>query len=143
MQFVIRDLRESEYQQVLAFMALLEPTLPAEIVAERMANMLASDWRCLGVFGEAVGKPIGIAGYSYRTHLFSGKVMYVENVALLPQLRGAGIGERLMAQLRDMAIATDCKMITLDAYQKNLGARKFYERLGYEPRGVHFVLELA
>jgi GNAT superfamily N-acetyltransferase len=142
MQFEIRDLRDAEYQHVLAFMALLEPNLSAEVVAERMTSMLASNWRCLGVFSMGDQQPIGIAGYSFRTHLFSGKTMYVENVALLPQLRGAGIGEKLMARLQDIALAADCKMISLDAYQKNAGARRFYERLGYDPRGVHFVLEL-
>jgi GNAT superfamily N-acetyltransferase len=137
----IRALHDDEYGCVVDFMALLEPDIAPDVIHARMQTMRQDGWRCIGAFGKAAS-PIGIAGYSFRTHLFSGKVMYVENVALLPDARNQGIGDALMSYLRELAINESAKKITLDAYQRNEGARRFYQRLGYDPRGVHFVLDL-
>jgi ribosomal protein S18 acetylase RimI-like enzyme len=139
----IRALLADEYCAVIDFMALLEPDLPAVQVQTRMQQMQRDGWQCVGMFAAGQSAPAGIAGYSFRTHLFSGLVMYVENVAFLPHLRGQGLGEQLMQHLHQIARAHGAQKITLDAYQRNQGAQKFYQRLGYDPRGVHFVLDLT
>ena len=48
----------------------------------------------------------------------------------------------MMDWLAAHARSRGCRKITLDAYQRNLAARQFYQTLGYDPRGVHFVLDL-
>ena len=48
-----------------------------------------------------------------------------------------------MIWLENLARELGCEMLTLDAYARNKRARTFYARLGYDPRGVHFVKELA
>jgi GNAT superfamily N-acetyltransferase len=138
----IRELLDAEYSMVPNMMQLLEPTLQADAILARMEAMRVDGWRCIGVFVEGTSTPIGIAGFSYRTHLFSGKVMYVENVVIEPAARGNNVGEKLMLHLHQLARDAGAALITLDAYQRNSGAQKFYRRLGYDPRGVHFVLEL-
>ena len=69
--------------------------------------------------------------------------MYVENVVFLPEARNQGAGEALMLWLENLARELGCEMLTLDAYARNERARAFYERIGYDPRGVHFVKELG
>lgn len=141
MKVQFRDLVEAEYASAITLVQLLEPELSAELISERSASMRTEGWLCIGVFDGA--EMLGLAGYSLRTHLFSGRVMYVENVVLVPTARGKGIGEQLMTWLEQKAVTLSCRMLTLDAYARNLGARTFYQRLGYDPRGVHFVKELA
>lgn len=137
----LRDLTASEYVRLPPLIRLLEPDLPEALIVERIALLQARGWRCLGAFN-AQGSLLGVAGYSVLSHLFSGPVLYVENVVLLPAARGGGLGRQLMAWLKNHAMASGCRKITLDAYQKNAAAQAFYQRLGYDPRGVHFVLDL-
>jgi diamine N-acetyltransferase len=127
--------------RIAPLIQLLEPALSIATIQARLDEMFQSQFQCVGAFiGDQL---IGLAGFSIRTHCFSGRVMYVENVVLQPAARGAKSGEALMMWLELHARAAGCHLLTLDAYAKNTGARRFYERLGYDPRGVHFVKELA
>lgn len=139
--FTLRDLTLDEYHLLPALIQLLEPDLPEALIVERVTLLLSRGWRCVGAF-DGSGTLLGVAGYSELSHLFAGRVLYVENVVLLPAARGSGLGRQLMDWLKDHAIATGCRKITLDAYQKNTAAQAFYKQLGYDPRGVHFVLDL-
>ena len=141
-----------KFQQVAAgdvrlpkLVQLLEPELSLELIAQRLAEMDMQGSVCIGVFldnRESADKLVGLGSYGLRTHCFSGRVMFVENVVFHPEFRGAGYGEALMQEFECIARAADCSMLTLDAYARNVRARNFYQRLGYDPRGVHFVKEL-
>jgi GNAT superfamily N-acetyltransferase len=131
---------DADYAHVPALFARLEPDIPAALVRERLARMRADGWQCLGAFVD--GEIVAMAGWSERCHLFSGPVLYVENVAVDPAWKGRGLGRRLMAWLEAEGRRRGCAKITLDAYASKTAARAFYERLGYDPRGVHFVREL-
>lgn len=136
----MRDFSVDDYARLPELFALLEPDLPAATVAARIPAMQAQGWRCVGAYAD--GQLVGMAGYGLRQHLFSGPVMYVENVAVLPAWRAHGIGARLMNWIEAAARERGCNKVTLDAYAVNAAARAFYQRLGYDPRGVHFVREL-
>ncbi|HWS25022.1 MAG TPA: GNAT family N-acetyltransferase [Xanthomonadales bacterium] len=136
----VRQFADADYARLPEMFAWLEPDLPAATVLARIPPMQAQGWRCVGAF--AGDQLIGMAGFGARHHLFSGPVMYVENVAVLPDWRTHGIGVRLMRWIEALARQSGCNKITLDAYAVNAGARAFYQRLGYDPRGVHFVLDL-
>ncbi len=135
----IKPFSDAEYETLPELFAFLEPQLPRSEVIERCNEMRASGWFCVGAYGDSLQ---AMAGLSLRTHLFSGRVAFVENVVVLPEFRGRGLGQMLMAWIEHYARERGCRMVTLDAYQTNLPARAFYERLGYDPRGVHFVREL-
>ncbi len=127
--------------RIVSFIQLLEPELTVATIHARLVEMAGQGYACVGCFeNDAL---LGIAGFSIRTHCFSGRVMFVENVVFLPEARGLGMGESLMAWLEGRARALGCAMLTLDAYARNVRARAFYSRLGYDPRGVHFVKELG
>jgi diamine N-acetyltransferase len=122
--------------------------VPLIALQNRLAEMFAAGYQCVGVLAgpvanESTGQLLGLAGFSVRTHCFSGRVMYVENVVLLPEARGAGAGQALMRWLEARALRAGCTMVTLDCYAKNLRAQTFYTRLDYDARGVHFVKDLV
>lgn len=138
----LAELADPDYAQVPALVQLLEPQLPLSTIRRRMARMRQTGWVCIGAWTPA-GELVAIAGVSTRTHFFSGTVDFVENVVVRPDWRGRGLGEALMRRLEDRARAAGSVKLTLDAYAVNLGARRFYERLGYDPRGIHYVRELV
>lgn len=79
---------------------------------------------------------------------------YLQNLAIVPEVRGRGIGERLLAEAVDRARSAGLARLHLDLYAEN-PARRLYERAGLrtivetrvppleaEGIGVHLRMEL-
>jgi ribosomal protein S18 acetylase RimI-like enzyme len=60
----------------------------------------------------------------------------VVGVAVLEQWRGVGLGKRLMQLLISEAIALGLKLLVLESYEKNTGAIKLYEKMGFRSAGM-------
>lgn len=57
----------------------------------------------------------------------------LDNLHVLPDLKGRGLGRRLMCEIaRRVLQHNSCLRLHLWAYEQNLEARRFYERLGGE-----------
>jgi len=62
----------------------------------------------------------------------------LDNLHVLPELKGKGLGRQLIAAVADRVEADGlCKRMHLWAYEQNLGARRFYERLGGAVTLIH------
>lgn len=86
------------------------------------------------VAGRAVGR-LTLAREPRRIH--------VVDLALLPEVRGQGIGSTLLVDVLDEAAATG-RTVSLHVEVHNLRAARLYERLGFRDagqRGVHRLLE--
>ncbi|KDN86442.1 GNAT family N-acetyltransferase [Kitasatospora cheerisanensis] len=73
-------------------------------------------------------------------------VRQIQGLALLPQARGRGVGDALLAAACDAARAAGARRLTLRVLGHNAPARRLYERNGFEVLGVlpgHFLLEDA
>ena len=57
---------------------------------------------------------------------------YIEHLAVLPGKRRQGIGKQLMEFAESQARAKDLKRVTLNVEIENEGARRLYERLGFQ-----------
>ena len=57
-------------------------------------------------------------------------------IAVLPDWRGQGIGEQLMGAAEAWAREHGAEQIILDLSAANEGAKRFYDRLGYEVYGL-------
>lgn len=56
--------------------------------------------------------------------------VYLDCLYLTPETRGLGIGRKIMNQISDYAQQENCKEIQWQTPDFNVGAIKFYERLG-------------
>lgn len=61
--------------------------------------------------------------------------IHINNVAILPDLRGQGIGTTLMNRVFDEAKRLGARRATLEVRASNEGARRLYERLGFYVAG--------
>jgi ribosomal protein S18 acetylase RimI-like enzyme len=59
-------------------------------------------------------------------------VVYIARMELLPELQGRGIGRRVAERLIEDARRERVASVQLDVLEGNVGARRFYERLGFE-----------
>jgi len=62
--------------------------------------------------------------------------IHINNVAVLPELRGQGIGSALMRRVFDEAHGLGARRATLEVRASNDGARRLYERLGFYVAGT-------
>lgn len=62
--------------------------------------------------------------------------IHINNVAILPDLRGQGIGTALMRRVFDEATSLGARRATLEVRESNEGARRLYERLGFYVAGT-------
>lgn len=67
----------------------------------------------------------------------------VEGVRVATAHRGTGVGEALMQHAIARATQAGCSLVQLTTDAKRADARRFYERLGFEPTHVGFKLRLA
>lgn len=61
---------------------------------------------------------------------------YIMQLYVLPDLQKSGVGKALMAYATDILKEKGYKRVILNTLEKNLNARAFYERLGYEYIGA-------
>jgi len=61
---------------------------------------------------------------------------YIEHLAVLPELRGQGMGKQLMEFGENQARAKGLKRLALDVEIENEGARQFHQRLGFHEAKV-------
>ena len=67
---------------------------------------------------------------------FDDDVAHLNLLAVAPEHRRQGLGRQLMEWLTVTAIEAGVFRMNLELRTQNEGARKFYERLGFEPMGV-------
>ncbi|WP_235890571.1 GNAT family N-acetyltransferase [Martelella alba] len=71
-----------------------------------------------------------------------GKSLIIEAVQTRSDLRGHGIGGKMVAYAIDEAKRLDCRLVQLMSNAKRLDAHRFYERLGFSPSHLGFKMKL-
>lgn len=61
---------------------------------------------------------------------------HINNLAVLPELRGRGLGTQLLEVITHEAAQLGASVLTLEVRQSNDAARRLYERAGFYQDGV-------
>ncbi len=91
-----------------------------------------------------VGERDGIVVATYQLTFIAGLSLratrraQVESVRVASDLRGGGIGEAMLADAEARALAAGCGLMQLTMNATRADARRFYERIGFEPSHVGF-----
>jgi len=70
------------------------------------------------------------------------KAGVVEDVAVLPEFQGKGIGRAMMEHAREQCRAAGCYKMTLSSNLSREGAHRFYDSLGFERHGYSFLMQV-
>jgi GNAT superfamily N-acetyltransferase len=86
------------------------------------------------VLAEEEGRPVGFALFfhSYSTFLAQPGI-YLEDLFVLPEHRGHGVGRALLRHLARLAVERGCGRLEWAVLDWNEDAIRFYERLGAKP----------
>lgn len=83
------------------------------------------------VIAEADGEPVGFALFFSSFSTFLGRPgIWLEDLFVLPERRGGGIGRALLTHLAQLAVARGCGRLEWSALDWNEPALAFYRRLG-------------
>ena len=107
-------------------------TPPDDGAAGRLVRDIAGEYpRFQAFLAEVNGKPVGyaVAFETYSTFLAEPKY-YVEDIFILPEFRGQGIGRAMFAVLAEEALSRGCGGMAWQALDWNKIAIDFYEGLG-------------
>jgi len=108
---------------------------PRYYTNEDFAKMLADPERYVFVAEEDGGRIVGYA-FAYIIHVRRHPTyidfdrFYIDDICVLEECRGKGIGKRLFAACREAAAQTDCTTMELGVFGFNKGAIAFYEACG-------------
>ena len=109
-----------------------EPTPGVEAIAATLRRLLEP--------GEVTGllagpEPAGLALLRFRPGLWSeGAEAYLQELYVVPSLRGQGIGRRLLEESIEVARAKGADTIDLNTGETDTAARALYESLGFTNR---------
>lgn len=83
---------------------------------------------------ELDGRPVGFALFFHTFSTFLGRPgLYLEDLFVLPEARGRGVGRALLAHLARVALARDCGRLEWSVLDWNEPALRFYRSLGAHP----------
>ena len=90
------------------------------------------------------GEPAGFALFFHNFSTFLGRPgVYLEDLFVIPRLRGHGIGKTLLSYLARLAVERGCGRLEWWVLDSNEPAIRFYERLGAYPMDDWTVFRVA
>jgi len=96
------------------------------------------------VLAEEAGEPIGFALFFYTFSTFLARPgLYLEDLFVLSEHRGRGVGRALLAHLANLAVERKCGRLEWAVLNWNHEAIRFYERLGAKPNSQWTVYRLT
>lgn len=123
------------------------PSPGAAVLERRLRSLLRSST----TFAIVAGRPaVAIALVTVRSNVwYEGSVALLDELYVVPPLRGHGIGSAVMNELHSIARAGTIELIEVNVDEADTDAARFYERHGYvgvEPmtggRAFYFSREL-
>ena len=96
------------------------------------------------VLAEEDGIPIGFALFFHSFSTFLARPgIYLEDLFVVPEHRGRGVGRTLLSHLARLAVEKGCGRLEWAVLNWNRDAIGFYERLGARPNSEWTVYRLA
>ncbi|MDQ3516834.1 MAG: GNAT family N-acetyltransferase [Gemmatimonadota bacterium] len=89
---------------------------------------------------DAEGQPLGFIHLETKTDYFTEEEHgHVSDLVVASSAEHRGVGRALMAAAEEWARGLGFRLLTLNVFDTNHGARKLYDRLGYQPDTMKMV----
>lgn len=96
------------------------------------------------LIAEDGGEPVGFALFFHNYSTFLAQPgIYLEDLFVIPERRGAGFGRALLERLAQIAVDRGCGRLEWAVLDWNGDAIRFYERLGAKPNADWTVYRLT
>lgn len=96
------------------------------------------------IIGYVDEKPVAFALYFNNFSTFKGKRgLYLEDIFVIPEMRGNGVGKKLLKRLAQIAKENDCARFEWSVLDWNEPAINFYKSIGAKPMDEWTVYRLT
>ena len=105
---------------------------------EELLEILKDDSRPVFVARDEAGEVLGYAFCVFQQYFGNNiltdiKTLYIDDLCVDEASRGRRVGSALYAYVLDFARREGCYNVTLNVWECNPGAKKFYEKCGLHP----------
>ena len=119
---LIREL--AEYEQLLGSVAATEDILREWLFEKKKAEVIIGEWD---------GEPVAYALFFHNFSTFLGRSgLYLEDIYVRPEMRGKGIGRRMLKFIAELALERNCGHLEWACLDWNASSISFYLALGAE-----------
>jgi len=138
MATTIRCATPADVPQILAFIRALaayerEPDAVTATEEGLLRDGFGSNPFYFCLMAEHEGRPAGFALYFFNYSTWLGHPgLYLEDLFVLPELRGLGIGRALLRQVAAIAVERNCQRLQWEVLDWNTPAIDFYRAMGAE-----------
>jgi GNAT superfamily N-acetyltransferase len=138
MAMVIRKATAADAAQILSFIrALAEFERAPDAVVATEEGLLRDGFGprpfYYSLIAEQDGQPAGFALYFFNYSTWMGRPgVYLEDLFVLPEFRGLGIGKALLRQVAAFAVEKGCQRLQWEVLDWNTPAIDFYRAMGAE-----------
>lgn len=116
----------AEYERLLHVVVATEESFVAALFGDRPAAE--------ALIAESEDGPVGFAVFFANFSTFLGRSgIYLEDLYVRPELRGQGIGKRLLAEVAKRAAERGCQRLEWAVLDWNEPSIQFYKSLGAKP----------
>ena len=96
------------------------------------------------ILAEVDGKIVGLALFFHNFSTFLGKPgIYLEDLFVLPEMRGQGVGMKLLSKLAEIALERDCGRLEWSVLDWNQKAIDLYLSIGAKAMNEWTVMRLS
>jgi GNAT superfamily N-acetyltransferase len=115
----------AEYENMLDQVTATEEILHESLFVGKKAEVVIAEYR---------GEPVGFALFFHNFSTFLGKPgIYLEDLFVLPKMRGLGIGKALLSFLAKLAVERGCGRFEWWCLDWNKPSIAFYQQMGAKP----------
>lgn len=110
------------------------PSPGAEVLTSRLRTLLAGDHTLALLAGEPAD---AVALVTLRPNVwYEGLVALLDELYVVPERRGQGIGSAVIEQLKAIATELGVDLIEINVDEGDVDAQRFYERHGFSGTGT-------
>ena len=148
-EFRIEPATESDVPLILTFIKGLAQYegLADEVVAtegDLRESLFGPQARAEAVIAYSLTEPVGFAVFFHNYSTFVGRSgLYLEDLFVLPEWRGRGLGRALLSYVARVAVARNCGRLEWSVLDWNEPAINFYQALGARPMDEWTIYRLA
>ena len=138
-EFRIAPATESDIPLILTFIKGLAEYegLGHEVVATEESlreSLFGPQAGAEAVIAYSASEPVGFAVFFHNYSTFLGRSgLYLEDIFVLPEWRGRGLGRALLGYVARIAVTRDCGRLEWSVLDRNEPAIRFYRALGASP----------
>lgn len=121
--------------------SVLRPHLKHSEFLPQVRRQQTQSYQILALCDDGLVK--SIAGFRYGEFLAWGKIIYIDDLATLPEQRSRGFGGALLDWLVAHAKERGCQAVHLDSGHTRFAAHRLYLNKGFQIRSHHFSLDLT